>query len=112
MFINPEIGVIILVYVDNLLIFSVQKSHINNVKVQLKKEYKIKDLGNIDHILEARLWRDKASRIVILGQFIYIRKFFEDYEMKNSHPISTIVNRYKSLKITINTEPRTKKLEY
>lgn len=50
-FFNLETDIFISVYIDNLLIFSNQISCIDKVKIQLNKEYKMKDLGEVDHIL-------------------------------------------------------------
>lgn len=54
-FINPQTGVFILVYVNDLLIFIPKISCINAVKKQLKQKYKTKNLREVDHILGMRV---------------------------------------------------------
>lgn len=54
---NPQASIINSVYVDDLLFFPPEISRINIVKGQLKREYKMKDLGEIGHILGMRVRR-------------------------------------------------------
>lgn len=72
----------------------------------------MKDLGNVDHILGVTIQKNKASGIVILDQSIYIRKFLKDYKIENSHPVSTLVDKYEFLTIATNTKPRIDQFEY
>ena len=112
MFINYKSGVIILVYVDNLLIFSSKKSLINEVKKQLEKKYKMKDLGDIDHILGMRVQQDKMLGTVTLDQSVYIKNFFYNYGIEDCHPVTTQVDGYEFLTASTAAEPRTNQFEY
>ena len=61
-FINKR-GIIIRLYVDNLLIFMKNKSKIIQVKNEIKKVYIIKDLGEVKKILGIHITR-KPNRLV------------------------------------------------
>lgn len=111
-FINPQTGVIISVHVDDLLIFSSKISHINAVKKQLKQEYKMKDLGEVDHILGMRVRQNRQARTLTLDQTVYITNFFRKYGMENSRPVSTPIDSYEALTAAMPGEPRTDQLEY
>ena len=111
-FINLQAGVIISVYVDDLLIFAAKISRINAVKAQLKREYKMKDLGEVDHILGMRVRRNRKSRNLTLDQSVYINNFISKYGMENAHPVSTPIDGYAALTAATPTEPRTDQLEY
>ena len=93
-FINLQAGVIISVYVDDLLIFVVKISRINAVKAQLKREY---DSKEVDHILGIRVRRNRKSRNLTLDHSVYINNFISKYGMKNAHLVSTPIDGYAPL---------------
>lgn len=106
------IEIIIIVYVDNLFIISVKKFLINDVKTLLKTEYKMKDLGNINHIIKIRVRKDRIFDMMTLNQLVYMNRFFKNYEMRDNYPVSTPINRYKFLTATAANETKTNQLEY
>ena len=57
-FLNRNSGVIITLYVDDLLIFSKEIEAITNVKARLHKEYKMKDLGETSVCLGIQIRRN------------------------------------------------------
>jgi len=61
-------GVIIGVYVDNLLILVSKRMHdlMKQIKKDLKREFKIKKLGEIQKILGIRIVRRWSERAVYL----------------------------------------------
>ena len=111
-FINSQSGVIISVYVDDLLIFSSKISCINAVKKQLKQEYKVRDLGEVDQILGVRVQRNRQTRTLTLDQAVYIENFLSKCGMENSRSVSTPIDGYEALTAAIPGEPRTDQLEY
>ena len=54
-FVNFDTAVIILLYVNDLLLFTKRMSAIDNIKQQLKKHFKMKDLGESDTILSIQI---------------------------------------------------------
>ena len=67
MFIRDD-GAIIGVYVDDLIILMSKGQHnmIRDIKKDLKAEFKIKELGNVQKILGIRVTRDRRRRTVYL----------------------------------------------
>ena len=111
-FINSQTGAIISVYVDDLLIFSPKISCINAVKKQLKQEYKIRDLGEVDHILGVRVRRNRRARTLTMDQTVYIMNFLHEYGIDNSRSVTTPIDGYEALTPALPGEPRTDQLEY
>jgi len=51
----------LLLYVDNMLIIAKNKAHIQKLKAQLKREFDMKDLGEVKKILDMEITRDRSS---------------------------------------------------
>ena len=85
-FIN-EYGVIVCLYVDDLLLFGTNISGINKVKEYLSSNFKMKDLGEVD---------------TFLG--IKVRKHSGGYSLNQTHYIEKILNKFNHLGFTeVNT---------
>ena len=66
-------GVILCLYVDDILIFGTGMDVINEVKSFLSQNFDMKDLGEADVILNIKLNKDENG--IILSQSIMWRKF-------------------------------------
>src|SRR2546423_8607297 len=62
-YINKETGIIIAMWVDNLIIFGKNMANINTLKEQLNEEYEMKDLRELKYFLGIQVHRDKERRI-------------------------------------------------
>jgi len=51
----------LLLYVDDMLIAARNKTHVQKFKVQLKKEFNMKDLGETKKILGIEITRDRST---------------------------------------------------
>jgi len=51
----------LLLYVDDMLIAARNKTHIQKLKAQLKKEFDVKDLRETKKILSIEITRDRGS---------------------------------------------------
>jgi len=51
----------LLLYVDDMLIIARNKTHIQKLKAQLKKEFDMKDLGEVKKILGMEITRDRST---------------------------------------------------
>jgi len=58
----------LLLYVDDMLIAARNKIHVQKLKVQLKKEFDMKDLGEAKKILRMKITRDRGSGRLWLSQ--------------------------------------------
>jgi hypothetical protein len=70
----------ILVYVDDILIFSADIAYISHVKQELLKEYEMTDAGEIDNFLNIRVNRDWKEREITLDQTHYCQQILEQYD--------------------------------
>jgi hypothetical protein len=88
-FINDR-GVIIALYVDDILIFSKDTKDIESTKDQLKGFHPMKDLGLAQQILGIRITWAKDS--IQLDQEFYARSILEEFGMTDSAPQDTPLN--------------------
>ena len=81
-------GVILCLYVDDILIFGTNIDVINDVKSFLSKSFDIKDLGEADVILNIKLVK-KGNGGVTLSQTHYVEKMLKRFGFSDSKPAST-----------------------
>jgi hypothetical protein len=74
-YINKDTDVILALWVDDLIIFSKNTSAIEEVKDQLRKEFEMKDLGELKYFLAFRSrGTENFSRFISINQHI-LRRF-------------------------------------
>jgi reverse transcriptase-like protein len=79
----------LLLYVDDMLIASRDKSLINNLKSQLSKEFEMKDLGAARKILGMEIHRDRQAGKFFLSKKRYIEQILDRFSMKDCKSVST-----------------------
>nr|GEV50093.1 retrovirus-related Pol polyprotein from transposon TNT 1-94 [Tanacetum cinerariifolium] len=82
--------IILLLYVDDMLVASPNKDHINKLTAQLTREFEMKDLGPANKILGVQIHRDIVSRKFWLSQKSYVKKILQRFNMQDCKPISTL----------------------
>jgi hypothetical protein len=77
-------GIIIALYVDNILVFRKDKKSINAVKTKLKAFYLMKDSGMVRKILRIQVtwYKDRIS----LDQEIYAEQILAEFRIEDSKP--------------------------
>lgn len=75
---------IVALYVDDFLIFSNDKNEKAKLKEQLKKNFKIKDLGQAKRCLGLNIERDRKSKIIRINQKDYILELLASICQKRS----------------------------
>jgi Reverse transcriptase (RNA-dependent DNA polymerase)/gag-polypeptide of LTR copia-type/Pol polyprotein, beta-barrel domain/GAG-pre-integrase domain/Integrase core domain len=86
---NTATGVIIAMWVDDLVIFGKGMSGINRLKKDLGKEFNMKDLGELKYFLGIQVYRDRASQQIHINQSGYTAMLIKRFNMENSNPVST-----------------------
>ena len=76
-------GVIITIYVNNLLIISASKPDINKIKDSLKQRFKMSNLGACHFYLRIEVIRDRPRRTLRLSQTAYLHKILQDFSMEH-----------------------------
>jgi len=74
---------IIAVYVDDILIFSNNQKQKNDIKEKLKKEFKLKDLGEVTNCLGIRITRNHQRGLLWMDQSQYIDQVLNKFNMKD-----------------------------
>lgn len=82
-----DFGVIICLYVDDMLIISTNMNGINDTKKYLTSRFKMKNLGEVDTILGIKV--RKHSKGFALGQSHYIEKVLNKFKHLNIKEAST-----------------------
>jgi Reverse transcriptase (RNA-dependent DNA polymerase)/GAG-pre-integrase domain len=81
--------IIIAAYVDDLLILGSKKTEIQKVKDALNSRFKMTDLGPCQYYLGMKVTRDRANRILRLGQRTYAERILRDFGMADCKPAAT-----------------------
>lgn len=100
---------IILVYVDDLLIASADLSNIENIKIKLKQNFKMKDLGNVRDVLGMRVERKGDVGNIKLTQRLYIENVLKRFGMKDCNPTGTPLESNVN-EIVRENEPKTNEI--
>ena len=79
----------LLLYVNNMLIAARNKTHVQKLKAQLKKEFYMKDLGEAKKILGMEITRGRGSGRFWLFQENYVLKVLERFNMEEARPVTT-----------------------
>lgn len=101
--------IIIALYVDDIMLFS-SRSLVNKkeeIKNNLKEEFKMKDMGQASHILGMRITRNENK--ITLDQAGYTRKILERFHMSECNPAPTPMETGLKLK---KSENKNCKLDY
>ncbi|KAK1619909.1 hypothetical protein QYE76_025426, partial [Lolium multiflorum] len=80
-------GVILCLYVDDILIFGINMKVIHEVKSFLSKSFDMKDLGEADVILNIKLIKNESG--ITLTQSHYVEKILSRFGYIDSKPSST-----------------------
>jgi len=87
------IKVIIPAYVDDLTLACNNVPTLKRIKEELKKRYKMRDLGPIAYILGIEVIRDRANRKMYLSQRKHVSDVLERFQMADSRPVSTPLSK-------------------
>ncbi|CAI7860611.1 unnamed protein product, partial [Closterium sp. NIES-54] len=84
-----EKQLVLLLYIDDLLLFSDSKDLIREVKQRLGAEFAMRDLGPVTYYLGMHVNRDRANRTIHLHQEKYVKGVVESFGMGDSKPVGT-----------------------
>jgi hypothetical protein len=72
---------IIAIYVDDILLAGPDKPQIQDLEAKFHPRFEMTDLGPCTYYLGMTITRDRANRIIRLGQAGYVEKFLRDHGM-------------------------------
>ncbi|GJW15969.1 zinc finger, CCHC-type containing protein [Tanacetum coccineum] len=101
-------GVIICLYVDDMLIFGTDQNQVDKTKKFLSSKYSMKDMGEADVILDIKIKRENKG--IVITQSHYIEKILKKFNREDCSPVSTPMDPVEKLKP--NTGKPVDQLEY
>jgi len=81
--------VILLLFVDDILLFSPKKNAIQITKDQLRSKYQMSDLGPVQQFLGIQVVRNRQTRSIHINQALYIETVLKRFQMDNCNGVST-----------------------
>ncbi len=105
-YVNKDTGVIVAMWVDDLIIFSKDSVGVDLLKLQLKIKFEMKDIGELQYFLGIQVLRDRKNKQLQILQRGYVNMILERFEMQNSSPVSMpIATGTKLVKTTEKSTP-------
>ncbi|GJY24719.1 zinc finger, CCHC-type containing protein [Tanacetum coccineum] len=101
-------GVIICLYVDDMLIFGTDQNQVDKTKKFLSSRFSMKDMGEADVILGIKIKRENKG--IVITQSHYIEKILKKFNREDCSPVSTPMDPVEKLKP--NTGKPVDQLEY
>ncbi|KAI3731774.1 hypothetical protein L1987_62963 [Smallanthus sonchifolius] len=101
-------GMIICLYVDDMLIFGTDQDQVDKTKQLLSSNFEMKDMGEADVILGIRIKR--SSDGITMTQSHYIEKVLKKFNHLNSSPVGTPIDP--SIRLMPNSGNPVSQLEY
>ncbi|GKD05351.1 zinc finger, CCHC-type containing protein [Tanacetum coccineum] len=89
-------GVIICLYVDDMLIFGTDQNQVDKTKKFLSSRFSMKDMGDADVILGIKIKRENKG--IIITQSHYIEKILKKFNREDCSPVSTLMDPVEKLK--------------
>ena len=74
----------IAVYVDDLTIICKDLTLLNKIKQDLKDRFKMTDLGEIHHLLQIKITRDRENKRLYMSQEKYILDLVKQYKLRSN----------------------------
>ena len=94
----------LLLYVDDMLIAAKDKEEIRKVKVQLNKDFEMKNLGMTKNILGMEILRDRKASKLYVSQKGYIKKVIHKFNMQNDKTVSSPLAAHFKLSSTLSPQ--------
>ncbi|GJW23146.1 zinc finger, CCHC-type containing protein [Tanacetum coccineum] len=101
-------GVIICLYVDDMLIFGTDQNQVDETKKFLSSRFSMKDMGEADVILGIKIKRENKG--IVITQSHYIEKILKKFNREDCSPVNTPMDLVEKLKP--NTGKPVDQLEY
>lgn len=90
-----------IIYVDNLIILASNVSAWKYIKLKLKDEFEMSDLGDLYYCLRIEFERNKVDYTITMNQSKYIDEVLKRFNMEECKPIGTLLDmNSKLLKLT------------
>ena len=88
--VSPSISIYLLLYVDDMLIASQSEQEIQQLKLRLKSEFEMKELGEANKFLGIEISRSKQQRKIYLSQKSYLEKLISRFGKANAKAVNVL----------------------
>ena len=105
---TKEYGVIVCLYVDDMLIFGTNMKGVRKIKKYISSMFQMKDSNEVDTILGIKI--KKHNKVFALCQSHYVEKVLQRFEHLNIKEANTSFDR--SIQLSENTGRAITQLEY
>jgi hypothetical protein len=103
LYISPE--VLLILYVDDILIFARSITALKGAKSQLFTKYAMTDLGEVQQFLGLQIQRNRPARKIYIHQTAYLNRVLDRFDMADCNGVATPMESGNDLRIV---EPGTK----
>ena len=92
----------LLIYVDDIILFTNSRSEMEMIKTILKNRYKMKELGLLEWYLGIKVKQERS--IIKLNQIIYIQNLLKKFKMEDCKPVNTPMEGNQKLSKELTTK--------
>src|SRR5579859_4771644 len=85
---NVDTGIIIAIWVVDILLFSASIDTINAVKKALAEEFSMKDVGELAYFLSIQVSRDRTNKTITIRQDGYVNMILKKFQMLDTKLVS------------------------
>jgi ATP-binding cassette subfamily B (MDR/TAP) protein 1 len=100
------------VYVNDLILVCNNKDKLLQVKEELSRKFKMKDLGDLHFFLGMEMERDCARRLFYINQIGYLKEIFKCFRMEDCKAIGVSFDPKTKLKKNVNKDDEMVKVPY
>lgn len=105
-------GIIVAVYVDDLVLAGKSEKRIEEIKRRLSDQFQMQDLGRLSHFLGIQVLQELEQGRIWIGQAAYAQRLLESYGMNDSKSVNTPSDSESKLSAQVEGEGEADKKMY
>ncbi len=103
-----DVKFFIVLYVDDFILVCNSKDKLLEVKEELSRKFKMKDLGDLHFFLGMEVERDCAQRLLYINQIRYLKEILKRFRMEDCKAIGVPFDPKTKLKKNVNNDEMVK----
>ncbi len=107
-----DVKFFIVVYVDDLILVCNNKDKLLEMKEELSRKFKMKDLGDLHFFLGMEVERDCAQHLIYINQIGYLKEILKRFPMEDCKAIEMPLDPNTKLKKIVNKDDEMVKVLY
>ncbi|GAA0163591.1 hypothetical protein LIER_19417 [Lithospermum erythrorhizon] len=101
----------LLLYVDDMLIMGKNMYEIKDLKAKLNVTFKMKDLGQAEHILGMEIKRDRTHKLLWLSHEKYVLKVLQRFNMDSSKAVNCPLHTHFKMSSKVTPQSKEEQLD-